>query len=197
MCQFGQWKIGIEALDVNVRHISTLLPISAIGVIKQCQLDWRSAIAEGPNLVIFQPEEALASMGDFVTQMHTTSGLLELIKTSTVSHDEAMQQTLDFIKEHSPESGKIPLCGNSIRTDRSFLEKYMPEIEHWLHYRCVDVSTVKELVKRWYPNIAYGREINAGQNHRAMDDIRDSVDEMRYYRNLIFRDPAEVKKPSK
>jgi oligoribonuclease len=159
--------------------------------------DELNIIAEGPNLVIFQPEEAMASMGDFVTQMHTTSGLLELIKTSTISHDEAMQQTLDFIKLHSPEEGKIPLCGNSIRTDRSFLEKYMPEIEHWLHYRCVDVSTVKELVKRWYPNIAYGREISAGQNHRAMDDIRDSVAEMRYYRELIFRDPAEVKKPSK
>ena len=159
--------------------------------------DELNIIAEGPNLVIFQPEEAMASMGDFVTQMHTTSGLLELIKTSTISHDEAMQQTLDFIKEHSPEAGKIPLCGNSIRTDRSFLEKYMPEIEHWLHYRCVDVSTVKELVKRWYPNIAYGREISTGQNHRAMDDIRDSIEEMRYYRSLIFRDPAEVKKPSK
>jgi oligoribonuclease len=159
--------------------------------------DELNIIAEGPNLVIFQPEEAMASMGDFVTQMHTTSGLLELIKTSTISHDEAMQQTLDFIKEHSPEAGKIPLCGNSIRTDRSFLEKYMPEIEHWLHYRCVDVSTVKELVKRWYPNIAYGREISTGQNHRAMDDIRDSVEEMRYYRSLIFRDPAEVKRPTK
>ena len=159
--------------------------------------DELNIIAEGPNLVIFQPEEAMASMGDFVTQMHTTSGLLELIKTSTISHDEAMQQTLDFIKEHSPEAGKIPLCGNSIRTDRSFLKKYMPEIEHWLHYRCVDVSTVKELVKRWYPNIAYGREISTGQNHRAMDDIRDSIEEMRYYRSLIFRDPAEVKKPSK
>jgi len=158
--------------------------------------DELNIIAEGPNLVIFQPEEAMASMGDFVTQMHTTSGLLELIKASTISHDEAMQQTLDFIKEHSPEAGKIPLCGNSIRTDRSFLEKYMPEIEHWLHYRCVDVSTVKELVKRWYPNIAYGRVTSAGQNHRAMDDIRDSVEEMRYYRSLIFRDPAEVKKPS-
>ncbi len=157
--------------------------------------DELNIIAEGPNLVIFQPEEAMATMGDFVTQMHTTSGLLELIKTSTISHDEAMQQTLDFIKVHSPEAGKIPLCGNSIRTDRSFLEKYMPEIEHWLHYRCVDVSTVKELVKRWYPNIAYGREISTGQNHRAMDDIRDSVEEMRYYRSLIFRDPAEVKKP--
>ena len=159
--------------------------------------DELNIIAEGPNLVIFQPEEAMASMGDFVTQMHTTSGLLELIRTSTISHDEAMQQTLDFIKEHSPEAGKIPLCGNSIRTDRSFLEKYMPEIEHWLHYRCVDVSTVKELVKRWYPNIAYGRVASPGQNHRAMDDIRDSVAEMRYYRELIFRDPAEVKKPSK
>jgi len=158
--------------------------------------DELNIIAEGPNLVIFQPEEAMASMGDFVTQMHTTSGLLELIKTSTISHDEAMQQTLDFIKEHSPEAGKIPLCGNSIRTDRSFLEKYMPEIEHWMHYRCVDVSTVKELAKRWYPNIAYGRVAGTGQNHRAMDDIRSSVEEMRYYRSLIFRDPADVKKPS-
>ena len=158
--------------------------------------DELNIIAEGPNLVIFQPEEATAAMGDFVTQMHTTSGLLELIKTSTISLDEAMQQTLDFIKEHSPEAGKIPLCGNSIRTDRSFLEKYMPEIEHWLHYRCVDVSTVKELAKRWYPNIAYGRVASASQNHRAMDDIRSSVEEMHYYRSLIFRDPADVKKPS-
>ena len=158
--------------------------------------DELNIVAEGPELVIFQPDDVLARMNDFVTKMHTTSGLLELIKVSTVSEAEAMQQTLDFIKVHSPESGKIPLCGNSIRTDRSFLAKYMPEIDNWLHYRCVDVSTVKELVKRWYPNIAYGRVTNAGQNHRAMDDIRDSVEEMRYYRSLIFRDPAEVKKPS-
>jgi len=124
-------------------------------------------------------------MDDFVTNMHTSSGLLELIKSSTVSHEDAMQQTLDFIKLHSPESGKVPLCGNSIRTDRSFLEKYMPEIEHWLHYRCVDVSTVKELARRWYPNVAYARPQSA-VSHRAMDDIRDSVAEMVHYRDKIF-----------
>ncbi len=101
--------------------------------------DELNIVAEGPELVIFQPDDVLARMNDFVTKMHTTSGLLELIKVSTVSEAEAMQQTLDFIKVHSPESGKIPLCGNSIRTDRSFLAKYMPEIDNWLHYRCVDV----------------------------------------------------------
>ncbi|MEY4995864.1 MAG: hypothetical protein RLZ67_589, partial [Actinomycetota bacterium] len=114
-------------------------------------------IAEGPDLVIHQPDEALAEMDDFVTNMHITSGLLDLIKTSTVSHDDAMQQTLDFIKLHSPEPMKIPLCGNSIRTDRAFLTKYMPDIENWLHYRCVDVSTVKELVKRWNPGLEHAR----------------------------------------
>lgn len=154
-------------------------------------------IAEGPDLVIFQPDEAMVNMDDFVTTMHTTSGLLDLIKASTVSHDDAMQQTLDFIKLHSPESGKIPLCGNSIRTDRAFLAKYMPDIENWLHYRCVDVSTVKELVKRWYPGLEHARPKSEGLSHRAMDDIRDSVAEMKYYRDKAFRTLEEVKKPAK
>lgn len=154
-------------------------------------------IAEGPDLVIFQPDEAMVNMDDFVTTMHTTSGLLDLIKASTVSHDDAMQQTLDFIKLHSPESGKIPLCGNSIRTDRAFLAKYMPDIENWLHYRCVDVSTVKELVKRWYPGLEHARPKSEGLSHRAMDDIRDSVAEMKYYRDKAFRTLEEVKKPTK
>ena len=154
-------------------------------------------IAEGPDLVIYQPDEAMVNMDDFVTTMHTTSGLLDLIKASTVSHDDAMQQTLDFIKLHSPESGKIPLCGNSIRTDRAFLAKYMPDIENWLHYRCVDVSTVKELVKRWYPGLEHARPKSEGLSHRAMDDIRDSVAEMKYYRDKAFRTSEEVKKPTK
>ena len=154
-------------------------------------------IAEGPDLVIFQPDEAMVNMDDFVTTMHTTSGLLDLIKASTVSHEDAMQQTLDFIKLHSPESGKIPLCGNSIRTDRAFLAKYMPDIENWLHYRCVDVSTVKELVKRWYPGLEHARPKSEGLSHRAMDDIRDSVAEMKYYRDKAFRTADEVKKPAK
>jgi oligoribonuclease len=158
--------------------------------------DELNIVAEGPELVIFQPDDVLARMNDFVTKMHTTSGLLELIKVSTVSEAEAMQQTLDFIKLHSPESGKIPLCGNSIRTDRSFLAKYMPEIDNWLHYRCVDVSTVKELVRRWYPGVEHSRPTSVGQTHRALDDIRDSVAEMVYYRDRVFRTPDELKKPA-
>jgi len=158
--------------------------------------DELNIVAEGPELVIFQPDDVLARMNDFVTKMHTTSGLLELIKVSTVSETEAMQQTLDFIKLHSPESGKIPLCGNSIRTDRSFLAKYMPEIDNWLHYRCVDVSTVKELVRRWYPGVEHSRPTSVGQTHRALDDIRDSVAEMAYYRDRVFRAPDELKKPA-
>jgi oligoribonuclease len=151
-------------------------------------------VAEGPDLVVYQPDEALSEMDDFVTNMHTTSGLLELIKASTVSHDDAMQQTLDFIKLHSPEPMKIPLCGNSIRTDRTFLAKYMPEIENWLHYRCVDVSTVKELVKRWNPGLEHARPKSEGVTHRAMDDIRDSVAELKFYRDKVFRTVEETKK---
>jgi oligoribonuclease len=177
---------GLDAETQVIVEIATLVTDDELNI-----------IAEGPDLVIFQPDEALATMDDFVTNMHTTSGLLELIKTSTVSHDDAMQQTLDFIKLHSPEPGKIPLCGNSIRTDRTFLAKYMPEIENWLHYRCVDVSTVKELVKRWYPGLEHARPSTGGMTHRAMDDIRDSVAEMKYYRDKVFRTSEEMKKPSK
>ena len=151
-------------------------------------------IAEGPNLVIHQPDEVMAEMDDFVTNMHTVSGLLEKIKTSTISEADAMQQTLDFIKEHSPEPNKIPLCGNSIRTDRTFLAKYMPEIENWLHYRCVDVSTIKELVKRWNPGLEHARPKSEGITHRAMDDIRDSVAELKFYRDKVFRTAEETKK---
>ena len=151
-------------------------------------------VAEGPDLVIYQPDEALSEMDDFVTNMHTTSGLLELIKASTVSQNDAMQQTLDFIKLHSPEPMKIPLCGNSIRTDRTFLAKYMPDIENWLHYRCVDVSTVKELVKRWNPGLEHARPKSEGITHRAMDDIRDSVAELKFYRDKVFRTVEETKK---
>ena len=151
-------------------------------------------IAEGPDLVIHQPDDVLSRMDDFVTNMHTTSGLLDLIKTSEVSLDDAMHRTLEFIKVHSPEPGKIPLCGNSIRTDRSFLARYMPDIENWLHYRCVDVSTVKELVKRWNPGLEHARPKSEGTTHRAMDDVRDSIAELRYYRDTVFRPADETKK---
>lgn len=149
--------------------------------------DELNVIEEGPDLVIHQPDDALARMDDFVTNMHTVSGLLPAIKASTVSLEQAMQATLEFIKKHSPEQGKIPLAGNSIGTDRRFLNKYMPEIENWLHYRCVDVSSVKELVKRWYPGMEHARP-GKGGTHRAMDDIRESVAELRFYRERAFRE---------
>ena len=143
-------------------------------------------VAEGPDLVVHQPDEVLAHMDDFVTNMHTVSGLLPLIKASTVSNDEAMRLTLEFIKQHVPEPRSIPLAGNSIGTDRRFLAKYMPDIENHLHYRCVDVSTVKELVKRWYPGMEHVRNQKTA-THRAMDDVRESIEELRWYREHAFR----------
>jgi oligoribonuclease len=144
-----------------------------------------NVVAEGPDLVVHQPDAALAVMEAFVLDMHTKSGLLEAIRASTVSLDEAGAQTLAFIKEHAPEPGTVPLCGNSIGTDRRFLAAYLPEIENWLHYRSVDVSSVKELVRRWYPSVRADRPKKAGA-HRALDDIRESVAELRYYRERVF-----------
>lgn len=166
---------GLDPADHFIVEIATLVTDDELNI-----------VAEGPDLVVHQPAERLAKMDDFVTNMHKSSGLLDLIHASTVSEAEAMARTLEFIKQHCPEPGKVPLGGNSIRTDRSFLAKYMPDIEYWLHYRCVDVSTVKELVKRWYPGLEHTRP-STGVLHRAMDDVRDSVAELRYYREKVFK----------
>jgi len=111
--------------------------------------------------------------------------LLEAIKASTTTLDEAGARTLAFIREHASEPGTVPLCDNSIGTDRRFLAAYLPEIEDHLHYRSIDVSSLKELVRRWYPKVRSARPQKTG-NHRALDDIRDSIDELRYYREHIF-----------
>lgn len=156
--------------------------------------DELNVIAEGPDLVVHQPEEALALMDQIVVDMHTKSGLLDQIRASTITLEEAGAQTLAFIREHVPEASKVPLCGNSIGMDRRFLAAYLPEIENHLHYRSVDVSTVKELVRRWYPGLINGRNQKAG-SHRALDDIRESVAELRFYREQIFLPAASVVTP--
>lgn len=143
-------------------------------------------VAEGPDLVIHQPAEALAHMDDYVREMHTRSGLLTLIEASTITPAEAMAQTLAFLRTHIPEPRTVPLCGNSIGTDRRFLARWFPEIEDHLHYRSVDVSTIKELTKRWYPEALTAAPKKA-RGHRALDDIRESLDELRYYRDHVFR----------
>ncbi len=145
-----------------------------------------AVVAEGPDLVVSCPSARLAAMDEAVRAMHTASGLLEAIQASTLTLEEAGERTLSFIQEHVPEPRTVPLCGNSIGTDRRFLAAQLPDIEAWLHYRSVDVSTVKELCRRWYPD-ALDQAPEKQGGHRALDDIRESVDELRYYRATIFR----------
>jgi oligoribonuclease len=147
-----------------------------------------TVVAEGPDLVVHQPEEALAAMQPVVVDMHTRSGLLDAVRKSTITLADAGERALAFIKEHVPEPGTVPLAGNSIGTDRRFLALHLPEIEQWLHYRSIDVSTVKELVQRWYPAAWADRPKKAG-SHRALDDIRESVAELAYYRQAVFLTP--------
>lgn len=143
-------------------------------------------VAEGPDLVIATAAETLEGMEPAVKHMHTKSGLLAAIAASTTTLEEAGAATLEFLKTHIPEPGTVPLCGNSIGTDRRFLAAWLPEIDRYLHYRSVDVSTVKELARRWYPDAFAGAPKKAG-GHRALDDIRESVAELRYYRETVFR----------
>ena len=157
--------------------------------------DELNVVAEGPDLVIHQPEDALTAMDPVVVEMHTKSGLLDAIRASAVSLEDAGARTLEFIKAHVPEGAKVPLCGNSIGMDRRFLSAYLPEIENFLHYRSVDVSSVKELVRRWYPHLGNGLSKKTG-SHRALDDIRESITELRYYRERVFLPPPPPAPPS-
>jgi len=147
--------------------------------------DELNVVAEGPDLIIHQSDEVLARMDAVVVEMHTKSGLLPEIRTSTLTLEQAGAATMDFLREHISEARSVPLAGSSIGTDRRFLARYLPDIEHFLHYRCVDVSTVKELVKRWYPTADTARPRGNG-GHRAMADIKVSIEELRWYREHVF-----------
>lgn len=171
---------GLDPLKDVIVEIATIVTDDELNI-----------VAEGPDLVVHQPAEAFVGMEDIVRDMHTTSGLLTAITESTVTLEEAGTATLAFIQEHVPEPRTVPLCGNSIGTDRRFLVKYLPEIEEHLHYRSVDVSTIKELTRRWYPGLleTVPRKATA---HRALDDIRESIEELRWYRQHVFRPSAEA-----
>ena len=151
-------------------------------------------VAEGPDLVVHHPPEVLAGMDDVVRAMHERSGLLDAIVDSSLTLDDAGRATLEFVKSHVPEPRTAPLCGNSIGTDRRFLAVHLPDLENHLHYRSVDVSTVKELCRRWYPETYAAAPAKAGA-HRALGDIRESVAELRYYRSAIFRSPSPSPSP--
>lgn len=142
-------------------------------------------VALGPDLVIHQPEAVLALMDDTVRTMHTRSGLLEQVRASSLSLAEAGSQVLAFLTAHIDEPGSVPLCGNSIGVDRRFLSRHLPDIEDFLHYRSIDVSTVKELARRWCPEV-YETAPEKAESHRALDDILESVNELRWYRRAGF-----------
>lgn len=145
-------------------------------------------LGEGVDIVIHADDDALANMPPVVTDMHAKSGLTDEVRASTVSMEEAEQRVLAYIKEHVPVAGTVPLAGNSIGTDRGFISRDMTALDTYLHYRMIDVSSIKELSRRWYPRIYYGQPAK-GLAHRALADIKESIKELQYYRRTAFVAP--------
>ncbi len=141
-------------------------------------------LAQGPVLAVHQSDEILAAMDDWNQQHHSQSGLIERVKASTISTEAAEQQTIDFLRQWVPETAS-PICGNSIGQDRRFLYRYMPKLEAYFHYRSIDVSTLKELAARWAPAVKEG--FKKKSSHQALDDIIESIEELRYYREHFIK----------
>ncbi|WP_431962523.1 oligoribonuclease [Nocardia sp. bgisy134] len=145
-------------------------------------------LGDGVDIVIHADDEALAAMPPVVADMHERSGLTEEVRRSTVTLAEAEQQVLDYIRAYAPVAGTVPLAGNSIATDRGFIARDMPALDSHLHYRMIDVSSIKELCRRWYPRIYFGQP-EKGLTHRALADIKESIRELEYYRRTAFVTP--------
>lgn len=143
-----------------------------------------NVLGEGIDLIVKPPQAALDQMGDFVRTMHETSGLLDVL-VDGVSLDEAEEQVMAYLHLHCPDGSRPPLAGNTVATDRSFLARDMPTLDGFLHYRIVDVSSIKELSRRWFPRAYFQAPAKAG-NHRALADIQESIEELRYYREAVF-----------
>jgi oligoribonuclease len=171
--------IDLEMTGLDpARH--TIVEIACLITDDELQL-----VEEGPDLVVHASPQELVDMDDFVRTMHTRSGLLAAMDASTLTLADAGDQTLAFLRSHIPEARTVPLAGNSIGTDRRFLATQLPEIEEFLNYRSVDVSTIKELARRWLPEVYKAAPEKKG-GHRALQDIRESVAELAYYRAAIF-----------
>jgi oligoribonuclease len=173
--------LEMTGLDTE-RH--TIVEIAVLVTDSELEL-----VDEGVDLVVHASPEALAEMDDYVRKMHTKSGLLPAIETSTLTLERAGDQVLRYLAAHLPGPGTAPLCGNSIGVDRRFLDRYLAEVDRYLHYRSIDVSSIKELCRRWYPDV-YKKRPDKKETHRALDDIRESIEELRYYRQAVFREPA-------
>ncbi|MBA8804333.1 oligoribonuclease [Nocardioides ginsengisegetis] len=168
-CEMTGLDLGADAL-IEVAALVTDFDLNVIG--------------EGIDLIIKPPAEALAQMNDFVRTMHEKSGLLEELDHG-ITMAEAEEQVLAYIRQHCPDGSRPPLAGNTVATDRSFLARDMPTLEAFLHYRIVDVSSIKELSRRWFPRAYFQAPAKRG-NHRALADIQESIEELRYYREAVF-----------
>lgn len=164
---------GLDPDKDTILEIATIVTDSALKV-----------IGEGPCLAIHQPEEVLSGMDPWCVEQHGKSGLTERVRKSAVTMEEAQARTLEFVARHCPEKA-APLCGNTIGQDRRFLVRYMPRLHDYFHYRSIDVSTVKELVLRWYPEAKYS--YSKSKQHVALEDVKESIAELQHYRKTVFK----------
>jgi oligoribonuclease len=169
---------GLDPVSERILEIATILTDGQL-----------NEIAVGPELVIHQSDEILAAMDAWNTKHHGASGLTQRAKESTISDADAEARTLDFLRAHVAAKDRPVLAGNSIHQDRRFIRRYMPALENRLHYRMVDVSTIKELARRWYPEVT-SRQPPKRDTHRALDDIRESIEELKFYRGQVFMPAA-------
>lgn len=163
---------GLDPDTCTILEIATIITDADLNI-----------VAEGPDIVIHQPESVLNGMDEWCTKHHGASGLTDAVRSSTTSLTQAEALTLEFVSAHT-KPGTSPLCGNSIWQDRRFISRYMKTLDAHLHYRMVDVSTIKELARRWYPELTAPEK---SESHRALDDIRESIAELAHYRRSIFR----------
>ncbi|MFI5054295.1 MAG: oligoribonuclease [Acidimicrobiia bacterium] len=178
--------LEMTGLDVT-RHV--IVEIAAL--VTNGELE---PLDDGIDLIVHQPASALTEMDTFVRKMHTKSGLVPEVETSTLELADAGALAIEYIRAHVPEAGTAPMCGNSIGVDRRFLDHQLPELDRFLHYRSIDVSSFKELCRRWYPEV-YRKRPSKAETHRALADVRESIAELRYYREHMLR-PAGSDAPS-
>ncbi|NND64673.1 MAG: oligoribonuclease [Gammaproteobacteria bacterium] len=165
--------LEMTGLDPNKERIIEIATIVTDGELNE--------IAAGPNLIVHQTRALLDAMDDWNSKQHGKSGLTEAVRESAITESDAERQTLEFLKRHA-EKGKSPICGNSVQTDRRFLRRFMPDLDAFMHYRQIDVSSIKELAKRWAPTIYQSFDKNTKDAHRALEDIRQSIAELKHYR---------------
>lgn len=172
--------LEMTGLDVDTDHILEMACLVTDGDL--------TVVAEGPNLIIHQPEEILIGMNDWCKEHHGKSGLTQAVHSSKLSLQQAEMEMVSFVRQHTPQ-GRCPLAGNTVHADKRFLDKYMPHFMNHLHYRIVDVSTIKEICRRWYPQ-EFRHAPSKAASHRALDDIRESIKELEYYRKAVFKPVA-------